>query len=33
MPISNNGAVSPSAVARPRMVPVRMPGIAKGSTW
>lgn len=32
MPISK-GAVSPSATARPRIVPVRIPGIAKGKTW
>ena len=27
-----DGAVSPKAWARPMMVPVRMPGIARGST-
>jgi hypothetical protein len=33
MPISSSGAVSPSACARPMMVPVRMPGMASGRTW
>ena len=33
MPIISSGAVSPSAWARPMMVPVRMPGMASGSTW
>ena len=33
MPIINNGAVSPKALAMPIMVPVSMPGIASGRTW
>ncbi len=33
MPISSSGAVSPSARARPMIVPVRMPGMASGNTW
>src|SRR5919206_251055 len=33
MPIIRSGAVSPSALARPMMVPVRMPGSASGTTW
>ena len=32
MPISSSGAVSPSARARPMIAPVRMPGMAVGST-
>ena len=32
-PIINKGAVSPKALDRPIMVPVRMPGMASGSTW
>ena len=33
MPISRSGAVSPMALATPRMVPVMMPGMASGRTW
>ena len=33
MPIISSGAVSPKARARPRMVPVKIPGTASGSTW
>ena len=33
IPISSKGAVSPKACANPMIVPVRMPGIASGSTW
>jgi len=33
IPIINSGAVSPSACAIPIIVPVNMPGIAKGKTW
>ena len=33
IPISSNGAVSPSACANPMIVPVRMPGAARGRTW
>ena len=33
MPIKSSGAVSPSACAMPMMVPVRMPGMARGRTW
>ena len=29
----SSGAVSPSALARPMIVPVRMPGMASGTTW
>ena len=32
MPIISSGAVSPSACAMPMIVPVRMPGMASGST-
>ena len=32
IPIISKGAVSPSAPARPRIVPVRMPGMASGRT-
>ena len=33
IPIMRSGAVSPRARAIPMMAPVRMPGIASGSTW
>ena len=33
IPISSSGAVCPSALASPRIVPVRIPGIASGRTW
>ena len=33
MPIMSNGSASPSALARPMIVPVRMPGSASGTTW
>src|SRR5690606_11795719 len=33
IPISSNGAVSPSAWAIPIMEPVSIPGMASGSTW
>ncbi len=33
MPIMSNGAVSPRAWAIPMMVPVSIPGRARGSTW
>ena len=33
MPIISSGAVSPSAWASDRMVPVSMPGMASGRTW
>ena len=32
IPIINNGAVSPMALANPIIVPVSVPGIAKGNT-
>ena len=32
MPMSSSGAVSPSAWARPMIVPVKMPGMASGRT-
>ena len=33
MPIISRGAVSPNARAMPIMVPVSMPGKARGNTW
>ena len=32
-PTTRSGAVSPNALARVRMVPVRIPGAAEGRTW
>jgi phosphate transport system substrate-binding protein len=32
-PMTSNGAVSPMALERARMVPVRVPGMAAGRTW
>ena len=33
IPINIKGAVSPSACAKPIIVPDKVPGIAKGTTW
>ena len=33
IPIINKGAVSPKALAIPIIVPVKIPGIARGITW